>query len=257
MALAGYDYFLRTARSLQWDEHSIDLSADAAAWSHLAETDRARVMGLIAGFAVAEWAVADELPAFAEAVGDADVAACFTAQDADEARHSRFFDRVVAEVPRVEGDTRRARRDAVREWLPTEFLRLFEKELPERAARVGGEGGMSAGVGLYHMVLEGVVLIAGQFAFFEVLDELGCLPGLRQGVELVHRDERWHIGFGARCMQDLDPSPDAVERILTEGEAAVGVWGELVSPEHSRKMMRLHRRRLRAVGLLPSGRATA
>ncbi len=257
MGLAGYPYFLRTARSLQWDESAVDLSEDARAWPELRRADRERVMGLIAGFSVAEWAVADELPAFAEAVDDADAAACFRMQDGDELRHSRFFDRVVAEVPRVPGRTRGERRAAVREWLPREFLDLFERALPERAARVGRGGGVSAGVGLYHMVLEGIVLIAGQFAFFEVLDELGCLPGLRRGVELVHRDERWHIGFGARCLQDSEMSREALDRIVAEGEAAADAWGGLVSSRHSRKMAQLHRRRLRATGLAPTGPASA
>ncbi len=257
MALAGYRYFVETARSLQWDEREIDLSADAEAWPALSPVDRDRVLGLIAGFCVAEWAVADELGAFAEAVGDRDAATCFTMQDGDEARHSRFFDRVVAEVPKVPGDTRQERRAAVRRVMPPEFLRLFEQVLPQRAAQVGCSGGMPAGVGLYHMVLEGIVLIAGQFALFEVLDELDCLPGLRRGVELVHRDERWHIGFGARCLQDLDVSPEAVQTIVDEGEAAVDAWGDLVPPRHSRKMAQLHRRRLRAAGLLPPAVATA
>lgn len=252
MALAGYRYFLETARSLQWDEQEIDLSEDAVAWPALAQHDRDRVMGLIAGFCVAEWAVADELGAFAEAIDDPDAAACLTMQDGDEARHSRFFDRVVAEVPKIPGNTRQERRAAVRGVMPPEFLRLFEQVLPQRAARVGDSGGIPAGIGLYHMVLEGIVLIAGQFAFFEVLDELDCLPGLRRGVELVHRDERWHIGFGARCLQDLDVSPEMVQRIVDEGEEAVDAWGGLVPPRHSQKMAKLHRRRLRATGLLPA-----
>ena len=28
------------------------------------------------------------------------------------------------------------------------------------------------------------------------------LPGLREGMELVLRDERWHVGFGTRCLAD-------------------------------------------------------
>lgn len=254
--LAGYQYFLDMAQSLQWDEQEIDLSADAAAWPTLSEAEHRRVMGLIAGFCVAEWAVADELPTFAGAIGDPVAADVLRMQDGDEARHSRFFDRVVAEVAQVPGASRDERRAGVRGWMSGEFLRLFEEELPARAARVGREGGISAGIGLYHMVLEGIVLIAGQFAFFEVLDEIDRLPGLRRGVELVHRDERWHVGFGARCLQDLNLTPDAVERIVAEGEAAVSVWGDLVSEQSTQKMMQLHRRRLRATGLLPK-KATA
>ena len=55
-------------------------------------------------------------------------------------------------------------------------------------------------VGLYHMVLEGVVFTAGQYALLEILDK-DRLPGLYEGMELVLRDEKWHIGFGTRCLQ--------------------------------------------------------
>jgi ribonucleoside-diphosphate reductase beta chain len=254
--LAGYQYFWNIAQSLQWDEQEIDLSADAAAWPTLSPGEHHQVMSLIAGFAVAEWAVADELPAFAGAIDDPAAADVLRMQDGDEGRHSRFFDRVVAEVVQTPGTSRDERRAGVRGWMSAEFLRLFEEELPARAARVGSEGGVSAGIGLYHMVLEGIVLIAGQFAFFEVLNDIGRLPGLRQGVELVHRDERWHVGFGARCLQDLNLGPDAVERILAEGEEAVSVWGSVVPEQSTQKMLQLHRRRLRATGLLPK-KATA
>lgn len=250
MPLAGYDYFLDIAKSVQWDQNNVDLAVDVAEWPLLDSNFREQVMGLLAGFCIAEWAVADELPAIAHEIDDPSAAQCLRMQAGDEVRHSQFFDRVVAEVARVPGDTRDERRSAVRHRMSPEFLRLFEEELPRRAAQVSSEGGVAAAVGLYHMVLEGVVLIAGQFAFFDVLDKDSQLPGLRQGVELVHRDERWHIGFGARCLQDLPLKTGTVDRILAEGEEAVSVWGDHVAPKHTEKMMQLHRRRLRAAGLL-------
>ena len=35
-----------------------------------------------------------------------------------------------------------------------------------------------------------------------LLDDLadGALPGVREGIERVERDERWHVGFGLRCL---------------------------------------------------------
>ena len=57
---------------------------------------------------------------------------------------------------------------------PTEFLELFEVRLPEAAAGAPGEA-----VGLYHMVLEGVVFTAGQLALLDLVDDR--LPGLTAG----------------------------------------------------------------------------
>ena len=89
--------------------------------------------------------------------------------------------------------------------------------LPEAARRAGVEA-----VGVYHMVLEGVVFTAGQLALLELVDDR--LPGLRAGTELVLRDERWHVGFGTRCLLDAGLDADAEAAILEEGERAAAVW---------------------------------
>jgi ribonucleoside-diphosphate reductase beta chain len=99
------------------------------------------------------------------------------------------------------------------------------------------------------MVLEGVVLLAGQNALLDTLERLSTrLPGVRRGVELVLRDERWHIGFGTRLVQGSGLGRDEVEAILALGQAASGAWGDLVSPEAAERAVHMHRNRLRTVG---------
>lgn len=213
---ADYGHFLAIAARVQWDEAAIDLRADAAAWPHVAD---GRLTELVAGFCVGEAGVAEHLAPFAH--GDA--AACFEAQQHDEARHARFFARYAAA----------AGLDDPRAHVSGAFLELFEQRLPEAAAGAPGEA-----VGLYHMVLEGVVFTAGQLALLDLLD--GRLPGLSEGVELVLRDERWHVGFGARCLADLDYDEDA---ILDEGERAAALW----APEYAERVVAGLRSRLRAV----------
>jgi ribonucleoside-diphosphate reductase beta chain len=75
------------------------------------------------------------------------------------------------------------------------------------------------------------------------------MPGMRRGMELVLRDERWHIGFGSRVVQDAELVGDEVEEILNNGEAAAKAWGELTSSEAVDKAIQLHRRRLKTVGI--------
>jgi len=74
------------------------------------------------------------------------------------------------------------------------------------------------------------------------------LPGVRRGVELVLRDERWHIGFGTRLVQGSGLGKDEVEAILALGQAAAGAWGDLVSPDAVERAVQMHRNRLRGVG---------
>jgi ribonucleoside-diphosphate reductase beta chain len=213
---ASYEHFLNIAARSQWDEASIDLCVDARAWPQVAG---ARLTELVAGFCVGEEGVAEHLATFA----DGPAAACFAAQQRDERRHARFFARYAAAVGL----------DDPRAHCSGAFLELFDQRLPEAASSAPGEA-----VGLYHMVLEGVVFTAGQLALLDLLDDR--LPGLREATALVLRDERWHVGFGARCLADLDYD-EAV--ILDEGERAAALW----APEYAERVVGGLRSRLRAV----------
>jgi ribonucleoside-diphosphate reductase beta chain len=218
VGVAGYAHFLALAQRVQWDADAIDLTADAAAWTDEWLTP-------IAGFCLAEEAVAEEIAPFASAAmagggegavaaptdgaGIADAGACFAAQQRDERRHARFFARVATEVVGATPEQLCAHADP--RWRD-----LFEHELPA-AARALAEApeGLPQAVGLYHMVLEGVVLTTG-------LHELiaAPLPGISAGAQLILRDERWHVGFGARCLQDAGLDPRTEAGIVRTGERA-------------------------------------
>lgn len=247
--IADYPHFLRLARRLQWDERSIALDADAAAFASgaLPRSIREPLRRLVGGFVVGERSVAAELEPFAAAATEA-AAACFSAQAGDEARHARFFERVRLEVigcddPRAEVDRR--------------FLSLFEQQLPRTArALAAGDEQLGRAVGLYHMVLEGAVFSAGLGAVLRALDGAPSLPGMRTGAELVLRDERWHIGFGVRCLIDQRVDPEALEALLGEGEQALEAWGDALDPETAGHARATHRRRVAAL-LTESRRTTA
>ncbi len=246
-----YDTFVILAESLQWNEAALDFAADQRAWLALGDAESAQVLGLIAGFCIAEAAVSGHLGSFQAAASDDRVAACFRAQARDERRHARFFDRVAAEVAAVPGADSGARLDVLRTLVSPELVGLFEERLPATALRLAEDrGGLTAAVGLYHMVLEGVVLLAGQNAMLDTLDHLSAgLPGVRRGVELVLRDERWHIGFGTRLVQGAGLDPDEVEALLALGQSAAGAWGDLIPPGAAERAARIHRNRLRGVSV--------
>jgi ribonucleoside-diphosphate reductase beta chain len=255
--LAGYGHFLRVAAESAWDETAIELRRDVAEWPRLDEAVRERLSVLLAGFCVGEAAVADELEPFARVDVRADRAACFRAQAADEARHARFFDRVAAQVVRVRGRTPAQRMDSLRRLLDPRYRELFERRLPETTRRLAADpGGLGDAVALYHMVLEGLVFTAGQLAMLALLEGVE-LAGLRRGLELVVRDERWHLGFGARVLQDVGLDETAVERLLGDEVAALDAWDEVVGEPTAQRVALLHRRRLRAAGLASASGAQA
>lgn len=249
--LAGYGHFLRLASRRRWDGSTIDFRRDSEEWPRLDPDLRWRVERLVAGFCVGESRVAAELGPFAAATPDPDAAACFEIQALEERRHARFFDRWAAEVLGAPGSTPGERASGLGRLVPSDFLELFERRLPRVAAELdaGSDRGLAPAVGLYHMVLEGVVLTAGQLALTDLLEQAGALPGLAFGLDLVLRDEHWHVGFGARCLQDLGAAPEVAARIERDGEEAASAWGEAVGPELVERVTVLHGRRLRAAGI--------
>jgi ribonucleoside-diphosphate reductase beta chain len=97
------------------------------------------------------------------------------------------------------------------------------------------------------MVLEGVVFTAGQLALLDALDEHPELSGLQAGVQSVLRDERWHVGFGGRCLQDTGLAPDEVADVLQEGERAARAWADATGGDYAAKVVAMLRRRMSAV----------
>jgi ribonucleoside-diphosphate reductase beta chain len=251
------NFFSHIVARLQWNPMAIDLALDARQWPELSAERRDRLTTLLAGFCVAEDAVAEQLTPFADAAREASLASqeslmawVFFLQRRDEQRHTRLFDRIGAEVLGLAGDTPADRRATAREYATPEILELFEERLPAMAAELAdGRIGLDDGVSLYHMLLEGVVFDAGQHALLDDLED-GALPGIRTGIERVERDERWHVGFGLRCLVETQPSAELLGGLLERAEDAAAVWGDAVPVATRENSARKVAHRLHAAGLI-------
>jgi ribonucleoside-diphosphate reductase beta chain len=249
-------FFSRVVARLQWSAPAIDLTADARAWAELPDERRGRLLELLAGFVVAEDAVAEHLTPYADVARQATLASHeslvawnFFQQRRDEQRHAVLFDRVAAEVLGLAGETPAERLAAAREHVPSAFLELFEVRLPAVAADLAARrAAILDGVRLYHMVLEGAVFSAGQRALLDDLDD-GALPGVRKGVEKVERDERWHVGFGVRCLTEAEDPDVLLDHVLSRATEAAAAWGDAVPPSARDFAVDLCRRRLSIAGL--------
>src|SRR5918911_689526 len=204
------NFFSKLVARLQWDPSAIDLTPDAREWPRLPAERRRRLRTLLVGFRVGDDLVSEHIAPFADA----------------------------------------ARRAAARAEAPPAMLEFFEEQLPAMAAEIAaGRKGLSEGVSLYHMLLEGVVFDAGQHTLLEDLAD-GALPGVYEGVRRVERDERWHIGFGLRCLIESRPSRDLVEDLLAQAEEAAAAWGDAVPPAVCERAARKCARRLSVAGLI-------
>jgi len=238
------NFFSRLVARLQWDANGIDLGPDVEAWPGVPDDRRERLTTLLAAFRIADDAVSVHLEPFGPAAKNSLVAWVMYLQRRDEQRHATFFDRVAAEVLKLPGDTKEERHAAARELCPPGILELFEERLPAMAAEMeAGRADLSDGMALYHMTLEGMVLSAGQRALLEESEAAG-LPGIHDGVRRVELDERWHIGFGLRCLIETRPSSDLLDDVLARAEDAAAAWGEAIPPATQERAVRMCARRL-------------
>jgi ribonucleoside-diphosphate reductase beta chain len=238
------NFFSRVVAKLQWDDGAIDLVPDAEAYREMPDERRARLTKLLAGFRIADDAVSVHLQPFGPAANNSLVAWVMYLQRRDEQRHARFFDRVAGEVLGLPGETKEERGEEARKLAPPGMLELFENQLPAMSAEMAEGGiGLTEGLALYHMTLEGMVLSAGQRALLEDLSD-GAMPGVRKGVYHVELDERWHIGFGLRLLIDAQPGPELLDAIMDRAEEAAAAWGDALPDEIRDMIVPMARRRL-------------
>jgi ribonucleoside-diphosphate reductase beta chain len=69
-------------------------------------------------------------------------------------------------------------------------------------------------------------------------------------VERVERDERWHIGFGLRCLIEAQPSRDILSDLLARAGEAAEAWGDAVPPATRKESAHKVARRLLVTGLI-------
>jgi hypothetical protein len=63
-------------------------------------------------------------------------------------------------------------------------------------------------------------------------------------------DERWHIGFGLRCLIESWPSRQLLDELLARAEEAAVAWGDAVPQAARERIAETCHHRLSAVGLI-------
>jgi ribonucleoside-diphosphate reductase beta chain len=72
---------------------------------------------------------------------------------------------------------------------------------------------------------------------------------VREGLEHVELDERWHVGFGLRCLAEARPA-HLLDDLLDRATQAAAAWGDAVPPSARNAALAMCRRRLSVTGLL-------
>jgi ribonucleoside-diphosphate reductase beta chain len=194
---------LRRGRELQWDPHAIDFTKDATDWLALNDEERELILGQVFGFLIGERAVAHDLAPLQTALrverGHMDEEMYITQQLYEESTHVEFFQRWLdetlpgtlgVEVPYPKGKPA----EMLTVHLRIAMEALYEDKSPEAQMRA---------VVAYHQIIEGVYAEFGYEVFYAAMDPTGILPGLREGVRNIQKDESRHIAFGTYLAQRI------------------------------------------------------
>jgi SCP-2 sterol transfer family len=168
-----------------------------------------------------EDSVADNLSPYIDAAPREEQKYFLATQQVDEVRHAVLFARFMREVA-GQGDSTGSLLDATRPELTWGFRKTFERldRMADELRKDRSRPKLAQAITLYHLVIEAALAQPGQHLIEESLKRRELLPGFREGIGNVSKDEQRHIAFGVKMVADLvreDPEcADAVEELLRE-----------------------------------------
>jgi len=189
-----------------WRATELDFSEDRRQWQEeLSEFERKAALWNYALFFWGEDAVTDGLSPYIEAAPLEEQKYFLATQQVDEARHAVFFARFMREVCGIEGETVGEGLEAIKPDLTWGFRKVFERleEMSEELHNDRSLPKLAAAITLYHVVIEASLAQPGQHFITSYLHKRDLLPGFREGMDRVARDEQRHIGFGVKLLSDL------------------------------------------------------
>ena len=236
----SYERLYRMWEDNNWSATAIDFSEDREHWrDRLTEKQREAALWNYAMFLVGEEAVARTLTPVLDAAPGFPESIFLTTQIVDEARHHVFFDRFMREVAGIGSDTK-STLQAVEGHLTWGFKQVsdeLDRVTDALRKKPKDRELLAQTVALYHVVVEGLLATPGQHFIQRYVDKLQILPGFRQGIDNVSRDESRHVAFGIKLLGDLIRSSSDCRAAAVEMFDRVLPWsvGVFIPPNFDRE----------------------
>jgi ribonucleotide reductase beta subunit family protein with ferritin-like domain len=205
-----------------WSATELDLTTDREQWHNtFTDIERRGALWTYSMFFHGEDSVADNLSPYIDAAPKEEQKYFLATQQADEARHAVLFARFMREVVGVGKDTASSL-DATRPELSWGFRKVFGRldQMADELRKDRSKPKLAQAITLYHLIVEAALAQPGQHLIEESLTKRDLLPGFREGMGHVSKDEQRHIAFGVKMIADLArQDPDcrpAIEELLRE-----------------------------------------
>ncbi len=213
-----------------WDPRSIDFSQDIIDWQKCTEPERETLLSLTALFQAGEESVTlDLLPLIMVIAqeGRIEEEMYLTTFLWEEAKHVEFFRRWLDEVAQDHTD--------LHHYLPPSYRAIFYEELPRVMSALRTDHSalaLARASATYNMIAEGVLAETGYYSYFNMLDRSNIMPGLKQGIGYLKRDESRHLAYGVFLLsrlvaQDRSLWPVIEEQMNKLLPLALGITQEL------------------------------
>lgn len=184
-----------------WNPTNIDFSQDVSDWRQLDEREKDLLLRLSAQFQAGEEAVTIDLLPLLMTVADQgriEEEMFLTSYLWEEAKHVDGFSRFLEEVTGSHGELERFITPAYQQIFFEEQPRAMNRLLTDRSPEALADAAVA-----YQMITEGVLAETGYHAYYTVLDQRDILPGMKQFIGLVQRDESRHIAYGVFLLSRL------------------------------------------------------
>ena len=197
-----------------WNPQDIDLRRDRVDWLQLDEDQQKAILQITSLFQAGEEGVTVDLLPLIMVIaeeGRLEEELFLTTFLWEEGKHVELFRRFLDEVCEARGDLHGFHTPSYRtifyEELPAAMRRLRHDSSPEAQVRAAVT---------YNMIVEGVLAETGYHSYFLALERNDLMPGLREGIGLVKRDESRHIAYGVHLLSRLIADDSAMWAIADE-----------------------------------------
>jgi ribonucleoside-diphosphate reductase beta chain len=191
----------------QWLSQELDFSVDRKQWEGMGEDERRMRINGLSAFFKGEECVTNTLAPYVTAMPEDDMRIFVTTQLVDESRHTVFFARFFKEALGIDQGTLEGTLDVVTPNLNADLRYILIDALNEVAERIRQQPGelsyLVEGVTLYHIVVEGMMALAGQRGILQAYREMDIFPAFRAGFTAVARDESRHVIFGVKFLREM------------------------------------------------------
>lgn len=184
-----------------WNPADLDFTKDLTDFAALSPQEQDVMLRSISNFQAGEEAVTLDLLPLINIIareGRIEEEMFLTSFLWEEAKHVDFFSRFLGEVAGQRGN--------LEHFMGPCYRQLFYEMLPKNLHALKDDHSLEAQVRAsttYNMVVEGMLAETGYHVYFTVVDERGIMPGFREGIWNLKRDESRHIAYGVYLLTRL------------------------------------------------------